>query len=137
MESAFCTSGPETIALGQYLLDSALPRGGWTYGAFLDNLHVVPKRTGQGIGRRLLTAVAELLLADGRGGGLYLWVIQQNARARQFYAKAGALEVECTELSMPDGSRLNRDEKGGQTDSIVFRGRYTGIAVEFFRLELV
>jgi hypothetical protein len=30
-------SGPETIALGQYLLDSALPRGGWTYGAFLEN----------------------------------------------------------------------------------------------------
>jgi hypothetical protein len=30
-------SGPETIALGQYLLDSALPRGGWTYSAFLEN----------------------------------------------------------------------------------------------------
>jgi hypothetical protein len=30
-------TGPETIALGQYLLDSALPRGGWTYGVFLEN----------------------------------------------------------------------------------------------------
>jgi GNAT superfamily N-acetyltransferase len=78
-----------------------------TYGAFLDNLHVVPQRTGQGIGRRLLSAVAERLLTDERRGGLYLWVIEQNARARQFYAKAGALEVECAELSMPDGSRLN------------------------------
>jgi GNAT superfamily N-acetyltransferase len=76
-----------------------------TYGAFLDNLHVVPQRTGQGIGRRLLSAVAERLLTDERRGGLYLWVIEQNARARQFYAKAGALEVECAELSMPDGSR--------------------------------
>ena len=78
-----------------------------TYGAFLDNLHVVPQRTGQGIGRRLLSAVAERLLTDEGRGGLYLWVIERNARARQFYAKAGALEVECTELSMPDGSRLN------------------------------
>jgi GNAT superfamily N-acetyltransferase len=76
-----------------------------TYGAFLDNLHVVPQRTGQGIGRRLLSAVAERLLTDERRGGLYLWVIEQNARAHQFYAKAGALEVECAELSMPDGSR--------------------------------
>jgi len=76
-----------------------------TYGAFLDNLHVVPIRTGQGIGRRLLSAIAERLLADERCGGLYLWVIEQNVRARQFYARAGAVEVECTELSMPDGSR--------------------------------
>jgi len=76
-----------------------------TYGAFLDNLHVVPQRTGHGIGRRLLSAIAERLLTDERRGGLYLWVIEQNARARQFYAKAGALEVECAELSMPDGSR--------------------------------
>jgi len=75
------------------------------YGAFLDNLHVVPHRTGQGIGRRLLVAVAERLVADGRRGGLYLWVIEQNAKARQFYSKAGALEVECEALSMPDGSR--------------------------------
>lgn len=75
------------------------------YGAFLDNLHVVPQRTGQGIGRRLLTAVASRLVADGKPGGLYLWVIEKNVRARQFYSKAGAKEVECTELSMPDGSR--------------------------------
>jgi len=77
------------------------------YGAFLDNLHVVPQRTRQGIGKRLLSAVAERLLADGRRGGLYLWVIEQNARARQFYSKAGALEVECVALPMPDGSRQN------------------------------
>jgi GNAT superfamily N-acetyltransferase len=74
------------------------------YGSFLDNLHVVPQRTGQRIGRRLLTVVAERLLADGRRGGLYLWVIEKNLRARQFYSKAGALEVECAALSMPDGS---------------------------------
>jgi hypothetical protein len=30
-------AGPETIACGQYLLDSTLPRGGWAYSAFLEN----------------------------------------------------------------------------------------------------
>jgi len=55
-----------------------------TYGAFLDNLHVVPQRTGQGIGRRLLSAIAERLLTDERRGGLYLWVIEQNARRASF-----------------------------------------------------
>jgi GNAT superfamily N-acetyltransferase len=76
------------------------------YGAFLDNLHVVPRRTGQGIGRRLLTAVAERLLANERRGGLYLWVIEQNIRARRFYSQAGGLEVGRDTLSMPDGSRV-------------------------------
>jgi hypothetical protein len=30
-------SGAETIGAAQYLLDSALPRGGWSYAAFLEN----------------------------------------------------------------------------------------------------
>jgi hypothetical protein len=74
------------------------------YGAFLDNLHVVPQRTGQGIGMRLLAAVAERLVNYEKRGGLYLWVIAKNSRARQFYSKAGAQEVERVVLSMPDGS---------------------------------
>jgi GNAT superfamily N-acetyltransferase len=78
-----------------------------TYGSFLDNLHVAPERKGQGIGRRLLAAVAERLLADETRGGLYLWVIEKNVRARQFYSKAGAREVERVTLPMPDGSRQN------------------------------
>jgi GNAT superfamily N-acetyltransferase len=77
-----------------------------TYGAFLDNLHVVPQRTGQGIGRRLLSAVAERLLTDERRDGLYLWVIEQNIRARRFYAQAGGLEVGRDTLYMADGSRV-------------------------------
>ena len=52
----------------------------------------------------VLIAAAARLLADKRSGGLYLWVMEQNARARQFYARAGAVEVECEKLSMPDGS---------------------------------
>jgi GNAT superfamily N-acetyltransferase len=76
-----------------------------TFGSFLDNLHVTPERTGQGIGRLLLNDAARRLVADGTGGGLYLWVIEQNSRARQFYARAGATEVETALLPMPDGGR--------------------------------
>ena len=82
------------------------PRENPTFGSFLDNLHVVPQSTGQGIGMRLLSEVAGRLIADKVPGGLYLWVIEKNSRARKFYAKAGAVEVERVELPMPDGSRL-------------------------------
>ncbi len=75
------------------------------FGSFLDNLHVTPERTGQGIGRLLLNGVARRLLADGTLGGVYLWVIEKNTRARHFYSKAGAVEVETAVMPMPDGGR--------------------------------
>ena len=77
-----------------------------TFGSFLDNLHVAPQSTRQGIGRQLLVGVARRLIAQKTPGGLYLWVIEKNRRARRFYSKAGAIEVECVELPMPDGGRL-------------------------------
>jgi hypothetical protein len=52
-------SGPETIALGQYLLDTALPRGGWTYSAFLENAGGAPA---------LSTALAMTALAQSGVG---------------------------------------------------------------------
>lgn len=78
-----------------------------TYGSFLDNLHVTPASIGQGIGRQLLRETARRLLADNVSGGLYLWVIEQNVRARRFYAKAGAVEVERAQLTMADGSPIS------------------------------
>jgi hypothetical protein len=76
------------------------------FGSFLDNLHVLPHLVGQGIGRQLLTEVARRLAADRIAGGLYLWVIEQNIRARRFYKSAGGIEVERAILSMPDGASL-------------------------------
>jgi GNAT superfamily N-acetyltransferase len=81
------------------------PREHPEFGSFLDNLHVDPQNTRQGIGSQLLSEVARRLIKDKIPGGLYLWVIEKNSRARQFYAKAGAVEVERAELPMPDGSR--------------------------------
>jgi hypothetical protein len=75
-----------------------------TFGSFLDNLHVIPHSTRQGIGRRLLGEVAGRLVRGKTPGGLYLWVIEKNSRARRFYAKAGATEVETVAMPMADGT---------------------------------
>jgi len=76
------------------------------FGSFLDNLHVVPSMTCQGIGRKLLSDAAQRLVADGSRAGLYLWVIEQNQRALRFYQRAGAQVVGSRVNSMPDNRRL-------------------------------
>src|SRR5579864_3013939 len=76
------------------------------FGAFLDNLHVLPRFTGQGIGRILLSQVVRRLQTSGSHSGLYLWVLEQNHRARRFYEKAGARVVGSEVHSMPDGQSV-------------------------------
>jgi len=76
------------------------------FGSFLDNLHVAPPLTGHGIGRRLLSEAASRLIASGSRAGLYLWVIEQNHRALQFYERAGAAVVGSCANVMPDGRQV-------------------------------
>jgi ribosomal protein S18 acetylase RimI-like enzyme len=76
------------------------------WGSFLDNLHVSPQLTGQGIGRKLLAESAGRLVRLGSSAGLYLWVIEQNYRARRFYEKAGAKVVDSAVNTMPDNRRV-------------------------------
>jgi ribosomal protein S18 acetylase RimI-like enzyme len=76
------------------------------FGSFLDNLHVAPQLTGQGIGRQLLSEAAARLLRSGSRTGLYLWVLEQNHRARRFYEKAGGIFEGSVVSSMPDGQRV-------------------------------
>lgn len=77
-----------------------------TFGSFVDNLHVVPSMTSQGIGRMLLSDAAKRLVMDGSRVGLYLWVIEQNQRARRFYERAGARVVGSTLNTMPDNRQV-------------------------------
>ncbi|SIO43049.1 L-amino acid N-acyltransferase YncA [Rhodovulum sp. ES.010] len=60
--------------------------------AYLDNLHVLPGQTGQGIGRRLVGHAARELAARGHRG-LTLAVFAGNAAARRFYAGLGGTEI--------------------------------------------
>jgi GNAT superfamily N-acetyltransferase len=76
------------------------------FGSFLDNLHVAPHLTGQGLGRQLLSEIARRLLKNGSHMGLCLWVIEQNRRARQFYERAGAMVVGSATKTSPDGQSV-------------------------------
>ena len=84
----------------------AFPNEDPVFGSYVDNLHVIPQLTKKGIGRCLLAEVGRRLIADQTPGGVYLWVIEANTNARQFYARVGAAEVGFEEFAMPDGSQV-------------------------------
>lgn len=64
------------------------------WGALLDNLHVRPDRKGQGIGRRLFDASREWSFEQLGHRGIYLWVIEANLEAQQFYSHIGGTIAE-------------------------------------------
>jgi GNAT superfamily N-acetyltransferase len=70
------------------------------YGTQLDNLHVRPARHGEGIGARLLRALAAWCVATHPGTGIYLWVVDQNHGARRFYDALGDVWIP------PDGTEV-------------------------------
>jgi GNAT superfamily N-acetyltransferase len=64
-----------------------------TWGALLENLHVMHELKGHGIGTRLMAASARAVLDATPGAGLYLWVLDVNAAAQVFYAARGGVEA--------------------------------------------
>ena len=59
------------------------------YEAFIDNLHVYPSMKGQGVGKKLMKTVAEKLMRSGIKS-VYLWVLNGNTNAEEFYKRLGA-----------------------------------------------
>jgi len=78
------------------------------WGSLVDNLHVHHSRHRSGIGTGLLARAAEATLEGAAGNGLYLWVLQQNSKAQQFYLATGAACVDTGTVPPPGGdpSRL-------------------------------
>jgi GNAT superfamily N-acetyltransferase len=74
-----------------------------TWGALLDNLHVVAARKRTGIGSRLLAVTAEAVLERPQPSGLFLWVLEQNLNARAFYEALGARLVGREPVTPPGG----------------------------------
>ncbi len=64
------------------------------YGTLLDNLHVVSNAQGLGIGSKLMADLARKCAAQKPDSGMYLWVLQQNSKAIDFYAALGGKWVE-------------------------------------------
>lgn len=72
-------------------------------GPLLDNLHVLPVRKGEGIGRRLIAAAAAWLVGQDPEAALQLGVWSDNLAARGFYARLGGREVEEHEVATEGG----------------------------------
>jgi GNAT superfamily N-acetyltransferase len=64
-----------------------------TWGALLENLHVVHAAKRHGIGTRLLAAAARTVLDASPGAALHLWVLDVNVAAQAFYAARGGVDV--------------------------------------------
>jgi ribosomal protein S18 acetylase RimI-like enzyme len=90
--------GAELAGLAHTVLDDDP-----AWGALLDNLHVAHELKRQGVGTRLMSLTAQAVLAERPGSGLYLWVLEQNTRARAFYEARGGACVERREVQPPAG----------------------------------
>ena len=77
------------------------------WGTLLDNLHVIPGLKGRGLGRQLMSTVAENIQQHGLHATLHLWVYEQNMQARGFYERLGGVITDCVAEAAPDGSRVN------------------------------
>lgn len=67
------------------------------YGTLLDNLHVASSAQNLGIGTRLMASVAKKCSMVDPDSGIYLWVLQQNKKAIDFYEALGGNFIELVE----------------------------------------
>jgi len=80
-------------------------------GLFMELLHVVAERRGQGLGRVLLQRVAQI--AVERGAGRLEWgVVKENAPAIGFYTRFGATLVDDFMACRLEGDALRRVAAG-------------------------
>ena len=77
------------------------------WGTLLDNLHVAPPLKGNGLGRMLMSEVAQRVLRHPSGPKLHLWAYEQNVAAQRFYERLGGINTACQAEEAPDGSRVN------------------------------
>jgi ribosomal protein S18 acetylase RimI-like enzyme len=84
------------------------------WGSLVDNLHVVHDQRRMGIGTRLLGRAARAVSERATGNAMFLWVLQQNTAAQQFYRALGATCVETAPVPPPGGdpARLNGTPRG-------------------------
>ncbi|WP_150452343.1 GNAT family N-acetyltransferase [Arenibacter lacus] len=64
------------------------------YGTLLDNLHVSKASIGQGIGKRLISLLANEIKQTLPNAKMYLWVLENNVSAIRFYERLGGVNYE-------------------------------------------
>ncbi|WP_433164380.1 N-acetyltransferase family protein [Kribbella sp. CA-247076] len=79
------------------------------WGSLVDNLHVDYRHHRGGIGTELMARAARAVTDHVGDNAMYLWVLEQNTRAREFYRAAGGEAVETSTVPPPGGdpTRLN------------------------------
>lgn len=84
------------------------------WGSLVDNLHVLYNRRRTGVGTQLLARAARAVTDQATGNAMYLWVLQQNTAAQEFYRASGATCVETEAVPPPGGdpTRLNGTPRG-------------------------
>jgi ribosomal protein S18 acetylase RimI-like enzyme len=82
------------------------------WGSLLDNLHVDSRWQGHGLGKRLTKMTAEWCVVNYPADGMYLWVLDGNARARRMYEMLGAEEVEQNTVGNINGGEEWRGPDG-------------------------
>ena len=77
------------------------------WGACLDNLHILPKLRGHGLGRRLFSRAAQWVMSTEPGWPIHLWVFETNSSGRRFYESLGGAVVERRLKEAPGGAEVS------------------------------
>ena len=75
-------------------------------GTLVENLHAHPAHKNTGIGRMLLSHVAEWSLQQFPDDLIHLWVVTENTPAIGFYKRMGARQDMSAMWDAPDGSMV-------------------------------
>jgi predicted N-acetyltransferase YhbS len=92
-----------------------------TWGALLDNLHVRHDLKGQGLGRRLVVATAEAVVAHDPASGMWVEVLDQNTSAHAFYERLGATHVHTGTFEPPGGGQATDRVYAWRTPATLLR----------------
>ena len=89
------------------------------WGSLIDNLHVLPRAKGRGVGRRLLASAGEWAGSRYPGAGIFLWVFEAHEPARLFYDRMGGIVIERIIEPNPAGGGESLSLRYAWSDSAV------------------
>ena len=64
------------------------------YGTLLDNLHVAKEAKGLGVGKQIMKRIAEACQQHATSKSMYLWVLENNVSAFNFYMHLNGKHIE-------------------------------------------
>jgi ribosomal protein S18 acetylase RimI-like enzyme len=73
------------------------------WGSLIDNLHVSHDRQRGGIGSALVARAAAAVASHAARKSMYLWVLEQNTAAQDFYRATGGTQVDRAPVPSPGG----------------------------------